>query len=526
MIRPVLDRRLALACGGLGTLLLVTSAGLLAAGGQPGRGVVFSIAAGVALLVAAGVLDPFTTAAFLRHPRSQAAWISVAVVGAALGALLVLNLAAERSTRQLDLTHAGLYTLSPSSATVAKNLDSDLVITGYFRPDERQRQQRVAALLSRYQGQNAHVVVRFVDPDQARAQAMSLGVDVADSLVLKYQDRPPVVLPPQSQTEIYLTGAMLRLEASHTPNVCWVGGDGERDLQSQDDKAGYSATRGLLGTSGYTFREVRLTQAQVPQDCDAVTVIGPSRPLGQVTRAALSEYLDRGGSVVVALDPWQDQKVTDSVNEVVARYGLAFSGGLDVEGDPGRHAADDPTVPAVVDYGPSPVVAPLSGQSGDPSVTFFPQPTSIATTPADGVTKVALATTTRSAYEIPTTRDSFGRGAGDRPGPFTLMATAEQPVGTRTNRAVVVGTSALGENRAVGAGGANGPLLLAGLDWLTEPQVLTTAGVKAPASAPIPATGTRLALNAVLTLLELPGLVAAVGFVVVTRRRARDALVV
>ena len=132
--------------------------------------------AGLALLIAFVVLDPGAAAELVRSRRARFGSLSVLVSAAVIGILLLVNVLASRSSQAVDLTRSGLYTLSPKSALVARRLDSDLQVTGFFRPDQSSSKRQVGDLLSLYQQQSPHVKVRFEDPDRSATQALSLGV--------------------------------------------------------------------------------------------------------------------------------------------------------------------------------------------------------------------------------------------------------------------------------------------------------------------------------------------------------------
>ena len=90
-----------------------------------------------------------------RWPR--AAWLSVALTAVVLTILVGANVLASTSMLSVDLTRAGLNTLSPESVQAAKKLTSDLQVIGLFRSGAGNGATDAEALISLYASQSSHV---------------------------------------------------------------------------------------------------------------------------------------------------------------------------------------------------------------------------------------------------------------------------------------------------------------------------------------------------------------------------------
>lgn len=526
------EQKLAIACLVAGVVLLFAALGLFIGEQQMSSAIGYCLIAGVALLICYGVLAPTAVAQLLRSRQTRFGSLSVLVSAAVIGILVMANVVASRSVASLDLTRGHLYTLSPKSVLVVKRLDSDLVVTGFFRPGSDDSDRRDAqALLAEYQKQSRFVKVSFVNPDTNQDLVLRTGVKINGALAITYKGKQPIVLNLGSQTESDITSAVLKLESARTPTICWAAGEGERDLQSENVD-GYSQARDQLASDNFKVQDVVLSQAPtVPATCDIVAVVGLQRPLTQPSVAALTGYLAQGGRLILAVDPWTyDQKtsqdpILDSANGVLGAYGTRLDGGLVIDPDPAHSASNDPTSPVVFDYGESPVTTGLANK-----LTFFPQPTGITIKTPDGVDSVPIAQTTSSSYEIASARDKIDRSSQDKRGPFTLMATLEQQLGgtdasgqARKSRVVVVGTSSFAENRTMppNAPGFNSQLLLASFDWLAGNDQLIALSPKPAAKYPLPLTDQDFAVNVVVTSVLVPLLLVALGAAVwVARRRS------
>ncbi|MBJ7599971.1 Gldg family protein [Candidatus Nephthysia bennettiae] len=515
------DRLFGVLGAAAGVVLVFVGISIVVVEGRLVSAASYTLVAGVALLIAFVVLDPGAAADLVRSRRARFGSLSVLVSAVVIGILLVVNVLASRSSQAVDLTRSGLYTLSPKSALVAKRLDSDLQVTGFFRPDQSSTKNQVADLLSLYQQQSRFVKVQFADPDKSATQALSLGVTISGSLVLQYRNRTPVVLDVNSQTESDITGAVLRLEVNRTPMVCWAAGDGERSLTDADQTNGYSGAASLIKTSNYQYRDLLLSQEPgVPADCSLVAVVGVRQPLSELAVKSLQSYLSSGGKVFFAVDPWAtDPRILTSVNSVFQPFGVGFSGALVVEGDAAHQAANNPTTPVAFDFGASPIAKDLARK-----YVFFVQPTPIVGEAASGYNSVDVVTTTDQSYSIAAQRSTADKRPGDKSGPFVLMRTLEQSQAGSGKKArlVLIGTSAIAANQALppNAAGANPDLLLGTLDWLSGQEDLIGISPKPPAAEPLSLTAQQERLNYLLTLILLPLLIVVAGAAVYVRRRA------
>jgi ABC-type uncharacterized transport system involved in gliding motility auxiliary subunit len=397
---------------------------------------------------------------------------------------------------------------------VSKRLDADLHVIGFYRPSEDQSRQDAQNLLTLYANENRRVKVRFENPDLNLQDVQRYGVRVPGTIVLEYRGKTELLVP-GSQSEQDVTSAMLKLESDRTPVVCWTGGHGERDLKEGNEIIGYSAAADILTRNNFKTKDVLLTSA-IPSDCDLVAVVGPQKALGDAEAKTLTDYVNSGGKLLVAVDPWLDAATLNSVNQIVKPYGVGFDGALVLDPDP-AHNANTATIPVATSYGQSPIARGISNQ-----VSVFPDTTAINTSPGSDARVAPIVTTSNQSYAIASKRDKLSKAAGDKAGPFQLVVSSEktQPNGKK-GRVVLVGTSTFAENSVLPPqfSGVNSQLLLGSADWLSEQESLIALPPKASREVPLALTQEQQGLVMVFTLLLLPLLVATGGVGVWARRR-------
>jgi hypothetical protein len=107
-------------------------------------------------------------------------------------------------------------------------------------------------------------------------------------------------------------------------------GHGECSLQDTDRHRGCSGLRDALSSELYDIETLTLRGegADVPADADAVLLMGPRADFLDGEIDSLGRYLDRGGKVLVLLDPFEAPKL----GAFLASRGIGF--GLNVIVDP------------------------------------------------------------------------------------------------------------------------------------------------------------------------------------------------
>jgi len=513
---PGWERTFAIICGLLGIVLLFLGISISLVEGRVSSGS-YPLIAGVALIVAYGVLDPGAVRDLVSSRQSRFGSLSVVITALVIGILVMGNVVASRDTHALDLTRSHLNTLAPKSIAVARKADSDLQVTLFFGRGDSGLSD-LQALLARYQAASAHVKVSVVDPNVNPEQARALNVQAAQTIAIQYQGRTTLLNPGQ-QSEQDITAAILKLESNVTPEVCWTIGDGERDLKDTAAIQGYSEAAQQVVKDNFTTKDLLLSQAEtVPADCSLVVVMGPSKSLSEAGTRALTAYLAGGGKLLMALDPWLDATTTSRYNELLKPFGLSFSGGLVVDPDAAHSASNDPTTPAVTQYGNSPIARDLNNR-----VAFFPVSDAILGKGGADASVVAVASSSDLSYLIQEPRQDIKKqGTRDKTGPHVLMATIEKtPAGGKKQRIVLLGSSSMGENRALASSVVNTQLLTGSLDWLAEQDSLISIPPKAGRNPALTLTQEQQNLNVFVTMLLLPILIVAGGISVWARRRSR-----
>jgi ABC-type uncharacterized transport system involved in gliding motility auxiliary subunit len=275
---------------------------------------------GLLLLGAAAVSNLDSLRERLRTGGARRAGkYGTSAVLAALLSVALLALLAFLSTRyhvRWDWTESGSHSLTEQTTKLLGGLQQDVEVTAFYQP--------VAAapardLLDRYQYASPRFKVSFVDPQARPGLVKELGVDESKLgsglLVVKLGEEKTEV---SELSEQALTNALVKLTRRESKKVYFLTGHNERPIEGEEagKEQGFQFARDALVNENYGVETLLLAaKGEVPEDADAVVVAGPTRPFHPTEKDALKRYLERGGALLVMLDPRAATDLYDLLGE-------------------------------------------------------------------------------------------------------------------------------------------------------------------------------------------------------------------
>jgi ABC-type uncharacterized transport system involved in gliding motility auxiliary subunit len=318
-----------------------------------------------------------------------------------------------------------------------------------------------------------------------------------------------------SATEVEITGAIVRLTNPEERKVYFLTGHGEHEMDGTDD-LGYSDAADALQAKNYEVAPLNLVgQSSVPADAKAVVIAGPTIDLPEAEVKILRDYVAKGGSLVVLLEPPIATQVT--AKDALVPY-LASDWGVEARVDLVVDQRSTLPLTAVAGkYASHTITERLSNQ-----VSYFPSARSLAPVEGAQVSATELVLTGSDSWGK-TNQESIRAGSldyvpeEDTLGPLTVMMAAENSA-TKA-RLVVVGDSDFAAN-ADFFNYANGDLLINSIDWAAHQDALISLTPKQSTPRYVtPPTTQAVGLIFLLTVLVIPGAVIAAGVYVWLRRR-------
>ena len=460
-----------------------------------------------------------------------AAALAVVVLVLVILVNLVVRAIPTRYT-EFDLSESGLFTLSESSKTVAKNIDTDVTI--YYLAETGDEDVLITKLLNNYAAQNAHIRWEGKDPALYPTFAAQYGAQNSanGSLILTCGEKSVVLDASDLYTEDYsnyylngsssvtfdgeskLTAALYRLTSGEERRAYYTTNHGEQALTD--------TLKAALENQNLAVSALDLLSGDIPDDCDLLIINIPAQDLSSAgalldEMSALRSYLEQGGKLLVTTDSYNE---TPNLDALLAEFGLSRTEGLVVEGDSSHVLNSYPPYYLLPDYASAAESGILDGVDKNRKV-LLQMAQGITLTETENVISEALLTTSDSAYSKAAGYEmtTIEKEDGDPDGPFTLAAYARKE---DTEAEVVWVNCGNMDNEGIyQVVPGNVSFLQACAATLAGQENTALIESKALDAAPITvANSTSVGLGLVFVIL-LPAAVLAVGGVVVVLRRRK-----
>ena len=479
-----------------------------------------NLGAGLLLLLSAALVSVDSLRDRLRSGASRRAgkYGTSAVVSAvaSIAILALLALLASRYSVRFDWSEQRVHTLSKQSQDLVSGLDRDVEITAFFNALDA---PAVRDLLNRYVVESDRIEVVFVDPNQRpdMVEAMELtDEDLSRGLVRISTGGQSTDL--RNVDEENLTQALLRLTRQSGKTVYFLEGHNERRIRGPEavETKGYERAASSLVNETYAVKTLLLAATgEVPSDADALIVAGPTRLLLPQEHGALDRYLERGGAVLVLVDP---RARTDLYGDL-ERWGIRM--GEDVIVDPKLALFGRATSPLAGQYSSHPITKDLR----EPSLYHMARSVDLADTEVK-----TLETIVYSGGDAWAERDLDGWaasgqaefGADDVPGPVPMAVAGTARVeSSNPGRIAVFGDSDFATNEYIESY-RNRDVFVNTVNWLVgDSEAITIRPHRARASR-FQLSMEQWSAIQFLSLFALPQVIALVGVLSWWWRRQRS----
>jgi hypothetical protein len=419
-------------------------------------------------------------------------------------------------------------------------------------------------MLTAYGAETTHLQTRLVDPDRQPAEFLALqqkygilagkaedGRVLTDaSVVVARGERHWFITADElvaydthegrarPRLEQAFTAALRNVLERDQARVCFCTGHQELSIDS-GGPSGLGELRLRLEKDNYQVESVALLGTQRAASlagCRVVVIAGPERTFSEQAAQRVRGYLESGGNVLILADPilGDDERILPTgLGPVAALGGIVFGNDFILERDAQLRLATG--------MGESHFVTPQDhavtrGLVQGGAAQFRPIVTvAQSLRAADGRSPVSLLKTSEQAFSVREVASLTSRGGargprqGDARGPFSVAMAAQldQPPGSSSQhgpRLVVVGTSNLAWGRNWRDQAALGSRLFveSALSWLAARPAIVSIPVKPAHDVGVSLTEESLSEVLRYVLIYMPGSTAAVGLLVVYRRRSRE----
>ena len=327
--------------------------------------------------------------AVVRYPWRQ--WLLLALTTVGLAGLLgMVQVVVSHFDWRLDLTPEKRYTLSEHAQRVLASLDHDVQVVAFLRADD-ERNADIEDLLVRVHKATPRVRYTIVDANRNPAVAREYGVESYGSLVVESEGRRKEFGNPR---EDLLMEAILQVTRPMRKVVYFLAGHGEQNLDDSDHQHGYSNAGAALRTEFYEVHGLDLSEGGgVPDDANALVIAGPRHDLLPGELQAIGAYVDRGGALLIMLDP----QTAPSLVAFLRGYGVQVGDDVIVDPENRMFAGDyfTMTVPGRSER------HPVSAELKTPPLFSQARSVRFVGAPRPGVKGIEFLTTASSGWSTP-----------------------------------------------------------------------------------------------------------------------------
>ncbi|MEQ9553525.1 MAG: Gldg family protein [Coleofasciculus sp. G3-WIS-01] len=353
---------------------------------------------------------------FWRRRSTQVGTNAVIATLAMFVIIGLINFLGVRYGVQIDLTENQLFTLSPQSQQVVRNLDQAVKVWIFESPANPADQE----LLENYRRYGSNLEFEFVDPQLQPELAQKFNVNYIGEVYLEYGNQRELVQTinqGERLSEINLTNAIERITRNRAEldKVYFLQGHGERPLDTSEE-GGLSQAVSALQTKNFTVEPLNLAeQPAVPDDASLIVIAGPKRALFEPEVQALEAYLADGGSLLVMIDP----DTNPGLESLLSDWGVMLTNQIVIDASgQGRLVGLGPATPLVTQYGDHPIT-----QDFGSGFSIYPLAQPVDTQPVEGIKQTPLVLTNPESWAENTPEQQpleFNEQEGDRPGPLVL----------------------------------------------------------------------------------------------------------
>ncbi len=516
------------ALAGVVALLVALVMHNLGYGRLPARIVV--LAAGLLALIASVALNWSVIWPKIRARATKAGAGSLAAVLLFLAILSGANYISYRHPARADLTQQKVYTLSPQTRKVLRNLKQDIKFLAYYdtHGQQRARYQQARDTLDQYVRASRRLTLQVIDLYSKHFEiqaAKAKGIKSFPCLVVEAGDNREVISE-WELNEQKVTSAILKVTTKKPRKVYFLTGHGEGDPDSYEPDTGFSRLKQALLEENYGVEKLNLMEKrEVPSDCTVLVIAGPKVDPAQQEEQALRNYFQGPGRVLLLLAPPPSpnlgQLFLDTFGTKVRE---------DIVADPGMNLEGSLVVPGVMTYQYHAITTPMRGL-----VTVFPVSRSLEITrpetyqPGTQVNEL-VKTSALSWGETNKFNLEYTEGK-DAKGPLVLAAAAQQELAEpsppadkkkeekpkQTRRVVVVGSWQAAANAFVLLG--NKDFFANCVDWLAEAEDLIAIRPRTPEPAPLYLTARQRKTVQLVSMWLLPCILLLLGLGIWWKRR-------
>lgn len=426
----------------------------------------------------------------------------------------LFNYLGNRKGLEIDVTHKGMNTVAPQTQKVLEMLTSPVKINLYAK---REDWPQYLGLLKLFSSASSKIQLEAIDMDLKPHLAKEKGITQSGTIELISEKAQLQVF---LDSELTLTNALLKTLRDKPIKVYFTIGHNELTCKSREAD-GISLFCDTLTGTNYELAELDLMkESSVPTDADVLIIAGPDSSFLKEEVQRVEDYLNRGGSLLMALAPSFELDRYQNLRELMGRFGLDIRNDLVLDRVSTVQGADA-TIPLINNYASDhELTKDLKARS------LFPMSSSISKIQVEEVHSALLAMTTSFPGSwAESDLDTVVKGKAvfddkDLKGPIAVLAAAEKHQHTtkvKDTRIILSGSSSALVNAYIQQEG-NRKLFSQSVAWLAFDEGILSFNKVVETDSPIVLSAIHLNIVFVVSIILLPVIFWALAFLMYRKR--------
>lgn len=428
-----------------------------------------------------------------------------------LSILGLLNYLSYKNAIQFDLSKDKKNTLTEQSQKIVNMIDSPLSMTLYAK---REEWEPMLNLLKLFEAQNKNIKLEAIDTDIRLDLVKEKNITQNGTIILTNQGKEtsfPLI------DELSVTNALLK--AIRSEKIVLYFTTGHQELSCLDSTAeGISEICNKIKNQNYEIKDLDLTKvSKVPVDANSVIILGPISGFLKQEVNILQNYLNQGGSLIVALAPSFKDKMYDSLIDLMKPFGLTMGKDIVIDRLSTVQGAEA-TIPIVSQYeGDHPII------NGFTHRTVFPLSSSVQIYPGKDTAQILVKTSSYPGSWAETDLKAVTEGKAqfdenkDLKGPVGLLGISEG-TGQSKTRVMLLGSSSFLINAYQNSSG-NSILFMNALAWVINDEGVISFNRPDQIEYPVILSAQHLQMIFFISILLVPILFFGAAIFVYRRRR-------
>lgn len=426
-----------------------------------------------------------------------------------------------------DVTANQLYSLTDETIALVSELTEDVNL--YVIVGEQQADELLDTTLQNYAALNSHIHVSYVDPAvNPQFHTQYTDVDISsNSIIVESGKRSKVIDYSeiyQSEMDYYtysytttgydgegqITSAIAYVTTEDVPMVYMIEGHGENGFDSN--------FLSIVEKANVEYQTINLMDYEgIPEDAGCVVINAPTADFSEDDTDKMLNYMEQGGDVL--LISGYTGKALPNFEKLLAFYGVEVSKGMIIEGDMNYYYQDPFYLLPDVTYD---TVTESVYNSG--AYVFVPYAQGLTYEAMEDVTVTPLLSVTEKSYvrDNLDSTNTYDKQPEDIDGPFDVGLKCEKVTKEESSLALIYSSKSMFTQDADTMVAGNNSMLFSGsIGAFTEYAVNIAVPVKNYEVEYLTIPQSTLVLLALVTVIVIPFVILAGGFMIWFTRRKR-----